>query len=153
MQSNLKNRYPFVTAVHWFAFNLNGEVLLSRRFKTGYKDGQFSLPAGHVEGGETATEALIREVKEEVGVELKTNEIEFCHVMHRNNVAEPFERIDFFFATYNFTGEYENKEPEKCDLLAWYHPSKLPDTMVGYVQEALAKVVKKEVYSEFLEEV
>ncbi len=153
MSSQLKKRYPFVTAVHWFAFNPQGEVLLSRRFQTGYKDGQFSLPAGHVEGGETATEALIREVREEVGVVLSPQDLTFAHVMHRNNVTEPFERIDFFFTTHNFVGEYENKEPQKCDLLAWYHPNKLPATMVEYVENALGQVLQKKAFSEFLEEI
>ena len=45
-------------------------VLLSRRYQTGWHDGEYSVPAGHVEAGETVTQAALREAREEVGLEL-----------------------------------------------------------------------------------
>lgn len=87
MRLGPKRRYPFVTAVHWFAFSPSGEVLLLRRFGTGYKDGSYSVPAGHVDGEETARAAMLREIREEVGVELTEADLQFAHVMHRNQIA------------------------------------------------------------------
>lgn len=146
-----KKRYPFVTAVHWFVFNELGEILLLRRFGTGYKDGSYSVPAGHVDGDETARAALLREIKEEVGIQLTESDLKFAHVMHRNQVAEPYERIDFFFVTKNFTGKVHNCEPGKCDQIAWFNYTQLPDTMVEYVEEALHHVQQKNYYSEYTE--
>ena len=46
------------------------EVLLLRRYNTGFADGQYSLVAGCHEKNEPVTAALIREAKEEVGIDL-----------------------------------------------------------------------------------
>ncbi len=145
-----KKRFPFVTAVHWFAFKDN-QVLLARRFQTGYMDGYYSVPAGHVDGEETAREALTREIKEEVGVTLSVDDLQFAHVMHRNQVSEPHERIDFFFCTLAFTSAFKNCEPEKCDQLAWFSLDALPEKMVEYVRTALEHVKNEIAYSEHTE--
>ena len=47
------------------------KILLQRRFNTGYKDGNYSLPAGHLDDNESITQALVREVKEEIDLDLK----------------------------------------------------------------------------------
>ena len=45
-------------------------ILMSLRAGTGYADGCWSLVAGHLDGGETVTEAAAREVREEVGIQV-----------------------------------------------------------------------------------
>jgi len=50
--------------------NSNGEWLVVKKTYSGLK-GMWSLPAGFVEGNETADQAAIREVKEETGLECK----------------------------------------------------------------------------------
>lgn len=56
-----------VAAVIW---NANGEVLLIRRRKAPRR-GEWSLPGGKVEFGESLVEAVLREVKEETGLEVE----------------------------------------------------------------------------------
>lgn len=87
-------RSKFPVAVHLF-FLRDKQILLLRRFKTGYEDGSYSVVAGHVDAGETVTQAAIREAKEEVGVMLEPTDRKVVHVMHRKSEDE---RVDFFMA-------------------------------------------------------
>jgi 8-oxo-dGTP pyrophosphatase MutT (NUDIX family) len=107
-------RSKFPVAVHIF-FLRDAQMLMLRRFNTGYEDGNYSVVAGHVDAGETVTQAAIREAKEEVGVSLDPKDIPIIHVMNRKSEDE---RIDFFMTVRKWTDEITNKEPHKCDELA-----------------------------------
>src|SRR5512132_4169552 len=108
-------RATFPVTVHLFLFR-GDQVLLLRRSNTGYADGQYSVPAGHLDGGETVMEAAAREAQEETGLRLDINNIIFSSVMHR---MEDDERVDFFVHVRQWQGEPINTEPGKCDELRW----------------------------------
>lgn len=88
------DRYP--VAVHVFLTDTDGRVLLMRRAGSGYADGSLGLPAGHVDLGETPTGCAIREVGEELGIEVDPSELHPAGVMFRRS-QEP--RVDIFFTT------------------------------------------------------
>ena len=44
-------RFKLIVAVHLFLLR-NDEIILLRRFNTGYEDGNYSLIAGHIDGNE-----------------------------------------------------------------------------------------------------
>ncbi len=46
-------------------FEKEGKVALIQRANTGYHDGYYALPAGHIEPEETSPEAVVREAYEE----------------------------------------------------------------------------------------
>jgi len=126
-------RARFPVTVHLFFLREN-QILISRRFNTGFRDGEYSVPAGHLDGGETVMEAGVREAKEEVGVELNVNDMVFSSVMHR---IEDDERVDFFVHVHKWQGEPFNAEPDKCDDLRWVEINNLPANTVPYVKQAL----------------
>lgn len=140
----MKNRFTMVVAVHLLLIK-DGKLLMSRRFNTGYQDGKYSLPAGHVDANESCLEALIRETKEEIGLDLQPKNINFAHVVHR---FEDRESIDFFFSCEKWQGEPKNMEDNKCDRLAWFPLNELPENTVPYVRKSIEKYLKKEKYSE-----
>lgn len=138
-------RSKFPVAVHLF-FLQDQQILFLRRFNTGYEDGNYSVVAGHVDAGETVTQAAIREAKEEVGVVLEPNDLQIAHVMHRKSEDE---RIDFFIVVRHWVGEITNAEPQKCDDLAWYDLDSLPPNTIPYVSYAIRNVQAGVAYSEF----
>lgn len=128
----------------------NGKILLQRRFNTGYEDGKYSMVAGHVDKGETFTQCLIREVKEEAGIMLSLDDLKVVHVMHRNSgTEENNERVDVFFVAEKWDGEIENREPNKCDDLSWFGLDKLPANIIPYVKQAIDCIKSKIFYSEY----
>ncbi len=139
----MRSRFP--VAVHLF-FWRDHSVLLSRRFNTGWEDGRYSVPAGHVETGETVTQAAIREAREEIGLELAPEQLTMVHVMHRRSEEE---RVDFFLVVGGWQGEIVNAEPDKCDDLRWFAPPALPANLIPYVKSALEKFQAGIFYSEF----
>ena len=109
-------KMTFPVAVHLFLVKEN-QVLLLRRFNTGYEDGNYSVVAGHVDGGEDIYTAMLREAREEAGVEILRGNIEIIQVMHRKKESE--ERIDYFFKCEKWDGDIKIMEPDKCDELVW----------------------------------
>lgn len=121
-------------------------ILLSERKNTGYMDGWFSLPAGHIEDGETLTDGTIREIQEETGILLRRKDVRLVHVMHRrsNDI-----RMDFFFLVKSWNGEPTNTEPDKCSRLQWFPVKRLPEHTIPYIKEAIEKYRQSKFYSEF----
>jgi ADP-ribose pyrophosphatase YjhB (NUDIX family) len=125
--------FKVVAAVHLFLIR-DGQVLLLRRFNTGYEDGQYSVIAGHLDGGEEVTTAMRREAREEAGIEIVPENLRVVGVMHRKSTEE---RIDFFLTATEWAGEITNREPTKCDELAWFDLDRLPENVIPYVRRAL----------------
>lgn len=138
-------RSKFPVAIH-LLFLIDNQVLLLRRFNTGYEDGNYSVVAGHVDLGETVTQAAIREASEEVGVILQPQDIQVVHTMNRRSDDE---RIDFFAVVKSWKGEITNNEPEKCDELSWFSTDSLPSNIISYVKYAIENYQNELYYSEF----
>jgi 8-oxo-dGTP diphosphatase len=126
-------RARFPVAVHIFLLREN-HVLLLRRANTGYEDGNYSVVAGHLDGGESVTHAAIREAYEEVGVHLAPTDLTVAGVMHRLSHEE---RIDFFLVASRWDGTLANQEPAKCSELRWCALDALPANTIPYVRAAL----------------
>jgi 8-oxo-dGTP diphosphatase len=136
--------FKLIAAAHLVLVNDDGQVLLGRRQNTGFADGSFHLPSGHLEPGETLVDALIREAKEETGVTIGPEHVEFAHVMHD---ASGGGRAQFFFLVRQWAGTPVNCEPGKCSELAWFALDRLPEPIVAYCAEALARIVAGQRFS------
>jgi 8-oxo-dGTP diphosphatase len=135
------DRYP--VAAHLILTRPDGRVLLMRRAGSGYGDGQLGLPAGHVDRGETVTESVTREVKEELGI--TPADVTPAGVMFRMS-TEP--RVDFFFTATSWDGEPHIREPHKCTELVWADPANVPADTLEYVGAAIANARTHRWFSE-----
>jgi 8-oxo-dGTP diphosphatase len=140
-----KERLKIIPGIYLVLFKEN-EVLLLRRYNTGYEDGNYSLVGGHLDDNESYRDAIIREAKEEAGIDLKSEDIEALHVLHRNQEGN---RIDIFFTGSKWIGEPKTMEPEKCDDVSWFPIDDLPTNIIPFIKQALEKIQEKTVYSDF----
>lgn len=134
-----KDRFELRSAVYLILFKDN-KILLSRRFNTGWMDGTYSLIAGHLDGNETVSQAIIREAYEESKIKVKKEDLIPATVIHRKSDKE---YVDFFFVTKNWMGEPENGELDKCDDLSWFSLDDLPVNLLPHVKEALENYKNK----------
>lgn len=151
-------RAKFPVTVHLLFFRQD-QVLLLRRFNTGFEDGNYSVPAGHLDGGETVRMAAQREALEETGVHIEVEGIAFAAVMHRKSDdtllplsgtgAGTGERVDFFVHVNAWNGEPFNAEPDKCDELRWCDVDALPVNIIPYVKQAIQNFRSGVVFDEF----
>lgn len=142
----MSQRFTYIGSSYLFLIK-DGKILLQRRFQTGFQDGNYGVPAGHLDGSETAREGCAREIKEEIGIDIIPTALQVVHVMHRK--AEKDERIDFFMVADSYEGEVTNCEPHKCDDLTWFNLDSLPLNIVDYVKVAIENYRNGILYSEF----
>ena len=94
-----KERNKAVPAVY-LVLKKGDEILLMRRQGSGYYDGWYSVPAGHVEEGELPLEGLIRETTEELGIDLNPKYIHLVHTMYRTKHDKTGDRTDLFLSFF-----------------------------------------------------
>lgn len=124
----------------YIIFRREKQILLIRRANTGYEDGKYSLPSGHIENGEFPDFAAIREAEEEVGV--KITDPRFVLVMYSDD-----NYICFFFEVTQWVGEPQNCEEDKCDDIRWFDLNNLPENLAIEVKAGLEKYKQKVYYS------
>lgn len=125
-------------------------ILLIRRFNTGYKDGLFTLPAGHIEKDELPKEAMLRELKEETGLICDFESITGVHAMHRIS-SSGRTYVDYYFEIIKYNGNPEIKEPQKCDQMDWYGIESIPENTLPHIKIVLNHIKNKTSISEMRE--
>ena len=126
----------FKSAVHMILINDN-KILLQKRKGSKLWPGYYALPAGHIDEGETQYDALVREAKEELGIEINQNDIINSYIVLRRNffkidgkLLEPY--IDYYFELKQYTGTPKIIEKDKCEELLWADVDNLPEPFINY---------------------
>ena len=135
-----KESFKIIGAAH-VVRERDGKICMLRRVNTGWMDGKYGFPAGHKETGESFLDCAIREVKEEAGVDVQKQDLEFVHMVHKySNEDENRCRAEVFFVCRNWEGEPSINEPEKSDDLRWFSVGDLPDTVIPYLKTAVQNI-------------
>ena len=124
----MEDRYKSIIVVDLMLTRNNHgkiEILLALRKNTGYNDGKYELPGGHVEEGEDLIDAMIREAKEELNIELKRENLSIVHILHHYKA----DRIIFRILAKKHEGNIQIGEPDKCEKLEWFDINELPNNI------------------------
>jgi 8-oxo-dGTP diphosphatase len=128
------HRFRVVPAAYLF-LRREGQVLLQLRAGTGFMDGHWAAgAAGHVEPGESALAAAVREAREELGVTVEAADVLPLSVQHRGLPGGPAleQRVDFFFAATRWEGTPALQEADKAADLRWFPLVRLPEPVVPH---------------------
>jgi mutator protein MutT len=143
----MKERNKAVPASYVF-LRKGDEILLMRRANTGYQDGTYIVPSGHVEAGELPRAALVREIKEEIGIDVVEGDLSFALVLYRPAADATGDRVCFFYNCEQWTGEIINAEPNKCDELRWSRLDQLPENVTPHVRAVIEAMARGKSYLE-----
>ena len=129
----------------------SNQVFLMKRQNTGYEDGNYGVIAGHVEPGETLTDAMIREAREEAGIELSADDFAFSLLLHRYaSSSDPPARLDVFFTVVSDkVFEPSNNEPIECAEIGWFPLDNLPENCIAFIRYAIEQVRQGHHYAEY----
>jgi 8-oxo-dGTP diphosphatase len=129
----MRDLFPIV--VHTLL--LRGQsVLLLRRAGTGYLDGWYALPGGHLQCGEAVLACAKRELQEETGIVVDSRRMRPAAVMPYRDNGE--QGVNFIMRCDEFQGEPRLTEPDRFDAIGWWAWDALPTPVVSYLARALA---------------
>ena len=108
----------FYAAVYAIIRDKEGKILFSQRKNTIFQEGKYQLPAGHMDGDESMAHAMARELKEEIDIDVKKEDLKVVHISHRISIGREY--FDVYLEVLRFTGTPVINEPEKCGSLAYF---------------------------------
>ena len=122
-------------AVRAIITNSKGEVLIVKRANTSYGEGFWNLPGGKIDFGETAEEAIIKEIFEETNLNCKSTKFLF----YMDNL--PDKNTDLHFVSLFFKCECSGKielNEESCSY-EWLNIDDLKDYKFAFGNDIAIK--------------
>ena len=116
----------------------NGCALMGERRNTQFGAGQYHVPAGHLEINETIIDGIIREASEETGIQLTPEDIDPTYAMPFRGKSD---RLSLFLTAEHWSGEIENREPDKCAGWEWIPTGALPANTFPYAKRAITDLL------------
>lgn len=111
----------------------DGKILAQRNTKTN----EYYLPGGRVTFGETSEEALLREIKEELKIDIADyrplwlNECFFVECVKNFHEIGTYYLVDISKTSFNhFEDEFQLKEERRINTYCWLDIDKLDDYML-----------------------
>ena len=129
----MEERLKICVAVHLFIIK-DGKILLQRRNnpnKHAYL--KLGIPAGHLERGENVDDAIVREAKEELGIEL--TDYELVQIMNLNGDTDIYDA--YFYVCKGYSGKIVNMEADEAKTLEWHDLSGSLEDLIPYEKYAL----------------
>ena len=108
-----------------------------------YLGDKYDLPGGHIESGEDIFDAIIREAKEEVGIDIKREDLKIVHIYHHYKK----DVIKFVFKAEKYSGKEQNIETEKCEKIEWIDIDNLPEDILPAIKFEIDNIKSNVYYS------
>ena len=137
----------FYSAVFAIIRDTTWAILFQKRSNTGFRDGLYQLPSGHMEGQETMKDAMMRELEEELNIHAQESDLIITHIAH--TVAGDRVYFNIYIEVSHYTGEITNCETDKCSEIGFHSMEEIADKPeFQYERETLEKISRGEKFSE-----
>ena len=114
-----------------------GRLFLARRGPAAKNErGLWEFPGGAVEFGETLAEALLREMREEYGIEIRVGDL--LDVVDHILLDEGQHWVSPAFICTIADGEPAILEVAKCTEIGWFEPDEVPEDLTQITRVNLA---------------
>jgi len=118
----------------------NEALLVKRGVKSKNEVGVWSKPGGTVEFGEKVEDAVKREIKEELGVDIKLSK--FLGFTNHIIKSENQHWVTFNYLAKIIEGEPKIMEPEKIAEIKWFNLRNLPEKLSQTTSEPIKDYLK-----------
>ena len=140
-----KERFKLIVDVHLLLIR-DGKIVLLKRANTGYEAGKYGLIAGHADGDETATEAMVREAREEAGIEIEVEKfLTFKETYFYYDPADlAWQNYSFFFICKPLSFELSEDNQVEFDEAykpEWIELSKLKKDDFSYPADEIFQLI------------
>jgi 8-oxo-dGTP diphosphatase len=147
MSQEFRDKFTFRAAA-FLVLKQEGKILLSLRKNTKHEDGKYGFVAGHLDGNETAQQAIAREAKEEANIDIDPEDLEVRHVSHHKS-SDGMEYFQIYLIPKRWGGDIQDLEPEKCGDLSWFPIAEMPGNTIDYIREVIGHIEMGQFYSNF----
>ncbi|HHP0491348.1 TPA: NUDIX domain-containing protein [Vibrio harveyi] len=135
LRSKVGNQVLMIPGVAVVILNQNNQLLLQKK-----SDGSWSLPAGMIEPGESPSQAVIREVREETGLAVEVERVLGVFGGEGFGFAYPNgDQVEYTVIMFKCqqTGQFAEDLDEETIELAWFSRSDMPTLALPYPLECL----------------
>ena len=115
------------------------EVLLGKR-KGSHGEGEWAFPGGSMEHLEGFEDTALREIKEEVGVDIRIDDLRVVSIINLTEYA-PKHYIDIGMTANYLGGVPYVMEPEKSETWEWFDIDQLPSPLFVTVERVIEAAV------------
>lgn len=129
----------FILAVHIYIYNSNGEFLVQKRsLRKVSRPGIWDVTGGAVVSGEDSKTAAIREVKEEIGIDLDESDMKIAGRVKMKNTL-----LDVWFIKADFDIDSCVLQEEEVDAVKLVEPNELISIVfaLGYRQDEYKNIL------------
>lgn len=120
--------------------NSADKILLAKKLKSEKRlkeyENMWSMPGGTVDLGETAESALIREIKEETGLEIKIKKF----LGYNDYIKQDRHWIALNFLVHTELDNFINNEPDKIAEMRWFAKDDIPENISSFTEECLGEL-------------